>query len=261
MKTNNPRRTLLLVASMLVCMVCMGGVPRVSVKVILQPVSADSTVILPGDKADSDLNAPLGAQFYSELIADDGKDYVMFPQWTVTRTVVEKGISVTKDYLKRQEAVTDFEFTDNGQYEVRFAWSYREKDSVWTIPGDEVQPMMFTVDDSELRLYNAFSPNGDGINDVYKIYVRSIVNMKIAIFNRWGQTIKTVSGPIASILPPDAEPDNDGGFLFEIWDGTYRGSVVDDGVYFINVQATGAGGRKYEKKQDINVLKGLGSQH
>lgn len=261
MKTKNLRRTLSLAAFLLVCMACMGGVPRVSVKVILLPVSADSTVLLPGDKADSDLNAPLRAQFVSELITDDGKEYVMFPQWTVTRTVVEKGVSATKDYLKRQEQVTEFEFNDNGQFEVRFAWSYREKDSTSTIPGDEIQPMVFTVDDSELRLYNAFSPNGDGINDVYKIYVRSIVSMKIAIFNRWGQTIKSVSGPIDSILPSDAEPDNDGGFLFEIWDGKYHGSIVDDGVYFINVQATGAGGRKYEKRQDINVLKGLGTQH
>lgn len=261
MKTNFIRRTLLSAAFLLACIASMGGVPRVSVKVILLPVSADSTVLLPGDKADSDLNVPLKAQFVSELITDDGKEYVMFPQWTVKRTVVENGASVTKDYLKRQEAVTEYEFTDNGQFEIRFAWSYREKDSVSTIPGYEVQPMVFTVDDSELRLYNAFSPNGDGINDVYKIYVRSIVSMKIAIFNRWGQTIKSVSGPIGSILPANAEPDNDGGFLFEIWDGSYHGSIVDDGVYFINVQAIGAGGRKFEKKQDINVLKGFGTQH
>lgn len=237
---------------------CLAGTPSVQVRLVLISVSGDSTVIVPGESSPTTLNVPLRAHFESELVADDGKDYVLFPQWTVTRTYTNGETSNTVDYLKRQESVTDFEFTDYGKFQVNYAWSYREKDSVETVPGTEIQPMDFTIDDSDIRLYNAFSPNGDGINDVYKIYVRSIVNMKIAIFNRWGQTIKSISGKMDEILPADAEPDNEGGYLFEIWDGRFNGDVVNDGVYFINVQATGAGGRKYDKRADINVLKGLG---
>ncbi|MCQ2068522.1 MAG: gliding motility-associated C-terminal domain-containing protein [Bacteroidaceae bacterium] len=240
------------------CLSTFADTPQVQVKVILLSVSGDSTVIMPGESSPTTLNVPLRAEFVSELVADDGKDYVLFPQWTVTRTYTKGETSETVDYLKRQESVTEYEFTDYGKFQVSFAWSYREKDALETIPGAEVAPMDFTIDDSEIKLYNAFSPNGDGINDVYKIYTRSIVRMNIAIFNRWGQTIKTISGRMDEILPPDAEPDNDGGYLFEIWDGTFHGDVVNDGVYFINVQATGAGGRKYEEKSDINVLKGLG---
>ena len=240
------------------CFSAFADTPQVQVKVILISVSGDSTVLSPGESSPSTLNVPLRAEFISELVADDGKDYVLFPQWTVTRTYTDGETSETVDYLKRQEAVTGYEFTDYGKFQVSFAWSYRDKDSVTTIPGADVQPMDFTIDDSEIRLFNAFSPNGDGINDVYKIYVRSIVSMKIAIFNRWGQTIKTISGRMEEILPADADPDNDGGYLFEIWDGRFHGDVVNDGVYFINVQATGAGGRKYDEKGDINVLKGLG---
>jgi len=234
-------------------------VPKVEIKVILVSVSGDSTVLVPGESSPSTLNVPLHAEFISELVADDGKDYVLFPQWTVTRTYANGESFKTVDYLKRQESSTEYDFTDYGKFQVNFAWSYREKDSIATIPGDDVQSMEFTIDDSEIRLYNAFSPNGDGINDVYKIYTRSIVSIKISIFNRWGQTIKTISGPMEKVLPFDAEPDNDGGYLFEIWDGKYRGDVVNDGVYYLNVQATGAGGKKYEKTSDINVLKGLGT--
>ena len=240
------------------CSSVFAGTPQVQVKVILISVSGDTTVLVPGESSPSTLNVPLRAMFISELVADDGKDYVLFPQWTVTRTYTDGETSETGDYLKRQEAVTEYEFTDYGKFQVNYAWSYREKDSVNTIPGADVQSMDFTIDDSEIRLFNAFSPNDDGINDVYKIYTRSIVNMKIAIFNRWGQTIKSISGRMDEILPADAEPDNDGGYLFEIWDGRFNGDVVNDGVYFINVQATGAGGRKFEEKSDINVLKGRG---
>ena len=245
------------VASVL-CFNAFAGTPQVQVKVILISVSGDSTVIAPGESSPATLNVPLRAQFISELVSDDGKDYVLFPQWTVTRTYMDGETSKTSDFLKRQEAATEYEFTDFGKFQVSFAWSYREKDATETVPGTDVLPMDFTIDDSELRLYNAFSPNGDGINDVYKIYMRSIVNMKIAIFNRWGQTIKTISGKMEDVLPFDAEPDNDGGYLFEIWDGRFNGDVVNDGVYYINVQATGAGGKKYDKRADINVLKGLG---
>lgn len=234
------------------------GIPKVEVKVVLISVSGDSTVLLPGESSPTAQNVPLRAEFYSSLTADDGKDYVLFPQWTVTRTYTEGENPQTVDYLKRQESVTDYEFDDYGKFQVNFAWSYKESGETETIPGDDVQPMEFTIDDSEIRLYNAFSPNGDGINDVFKIYTRSISTIKIAIFNRWGQTIKTISGRMDEVLPSDAEPDNDGGYLFEIWDGTFHGDVVNDGVYYINVQAVGAGGRKYEEKADINVLKGLG---
>ena len=234
------------------------GEPKVQVKLVLTTVSGDEIVLTPGESSPTNLNVPLHAEFVSELITDDGKNYRMFPQWTVTRTYTNGTESKTIDYLKRQQSVTEYDFTDFGKFQVSFAWSYRENDSLETIPGANVQPMDFTIDDSEIRLYNAFSPNGDGINDVYKIYTRSIVSIKITIFNRWGQTIKTISGKMEEVLPSDAEPDNDGGFLFEIWDGKFGGDVVDDGVYFINVQAVGAGGKQYEKRADINVLKGLG---
>ena len=227
------------------CFTALAGIPQVQVKVILISVSGDSTVIAPGESSPTTQNVPLRARFISQLVADDGKEYVLFPQWTVTRTISNGDGQETTDYLKRQESVTEYEFTDYGKFQVSFAWSYREKNETETILGADVAPMDFTVDDSEIRLFNAFSPNGDGINDVYKIYVRSIVKLNVA-------------GKMDEILPADAEPDNDGGFLFELWDGTFHGDVVNDGVYYINVQATGAGGRIFDKKADINVLKGLG---
>ena len=243
------------------CVNASAGIPQVQVKVVLISVSGDSTVIAPGESSPSTLNVPLHAEFISELVTDDGKEYVLFPQWTVTRTYTKGETSETVDYLKRQESITEYEFMDYGKFQVNYAWSYREKDSVETIPGADVSPIEFTIDDSEIRLYNAFSPNGDGINDVYKIYARSIVKMNIAIFNRWGQTIKTIQGKMEDVLPlVNAEPDNNGGYLLEIWDGRFNGSIVNDGVYYMNVQAIGAGGKKYDKRVDINVLTGLGVQ-
>lgn len=242
------------------------GTPQVDVKVILISVSGDSAVLLPNDTWTSKLDVPLRAEFKSSITSDDDRSYIMFQQWIVKR----QNTSGYDDYLKRQgivneneKASEEFEFTDMGTFQVSFAWSYREKDSVnaTTIPGEEKQPMYFTIDDSYVRLNNnAFSPNGDGINDVFKISVRSIVDLKIAIFNRWGQTIKTLSGRMENILNSadiiSVEDNNDGGYLLGVWDGRFNGDIVNDGVYYINVQATGAGGSTFEKRADINVLKG-----
>ena len=245
------------------------GTPQVDVKVILISVSGDSAVLLPNDTWTSKLDVPLRAEFKSSITSDDDRSYIMFQQWIVKR----QNTSGYDDYLKRQgivneneKASEEFEFTDMGTFQVSFAWSYREKDSVnaATIPGEEKQLMYFTIDDSYVRLNNnAFSPNGDGINDVFKISVRSIVDLKIAIFNRWGQTIKTLSGRMENILNSadiiSVEDNNDGGYLLGVWDGRFNGDIVNDGVYYINVQATGAGGSTFENKADINVLKGLGN--
>ena len=86
---------------------------------------------------------------------------------------------------------------------------------------------------------NAFSPNGDGINDIYKAKsnYKSIVEFKAIILNRWGQKIYEWT-------------DLNGG-----WDGTWHGSKVKAGVYFVIVKAKGADGRNYEIKRDVNLMR------
>jgi gliding motility-associated-like protein len=69
---------------------------------------------------------------------------------------------------------------------------------------------------SLLEMPNAFSPNGDGINDTYHVKkYQNITEFRALIFNRWGQCLYTWN-------------EIDGS-----WDGTYKGRPVKDGVYFV----------------------------
>ena len=88
---------------------------------------------------------------------------------------------------------------------------------------------------------NAFSPNGDGINDVYKAKdgYQSIIEFHAYIFNRWGQQLYSWDNPA------------DG------WDGKFHGKDVKQGVYFVLVKAKGADGIKYNIKRDVNLLRGF----
>ena len=96
------------------------------------------------------------------------------------------------------------------------------------------------MSESRLEMPNAFSPNGDGLNDVYraKSGYRSIVEFHAAIFNRWGHKLYEWDDPAGG------------------WDGKYKGKDVAQGVYFVLVKAKGADGRTYNIRRDVNLLRG-----
>lgn len=207
-----------------------------------------------GDSGQQSYNAPLKVTFHSELIGPDAGDYTMFPEWTVRRIWNEDGRQNTQVYLKRQTAVTDIEIREYGTFQVSFAYSCRKNGLQDTEMGNEIGMITFNVDASDLKTFNAFSPNGDGINDFYRVYVKSITEFSMSIFNRQGQLIK--SGNLNNL--PKEDFGNDGGYYLNCWDGYSGGNVVRDGVYFVNIKAVGAGGKVYEIRRDINVLTGLG---
>lgn len=91
--------------------------------------------------------------------------------------------------------------------------------------------------ESKLFAGNAFSPNGDGLNDVYEakgIYLKSF---HLKIFNRWGEQLFESNECMAT------------------WDGYYEGSIVPDGVYLVMISAIGADGKLHVFNSDLTVLR------
>ena len=87
-------------------------------------------------------------------------------------------------YLIRYDEDTEYIFTEAGTtrvvlYEI--------------LNGDTTRynAINVSISESSLQMPNAFSPNGDGINDVYRAKpgYKSIVSFKAVIFNRWGQKL------------------------------------------------------------------------
>ncbi|MDD4148622.1 MAG: gliding motility-associated C-terminal domain-containing protein, partial [Bacteroidales bacterium] len=70
-----------------------------------------------------------------------------------------------------------------------------------------------------LNIPNAFTPNGDGINDEWIIEnIHSFASHSVNVFNRWGQEI--YSGNLGS----------------DPWDGTYNGKLLPTGSYVYIVE-------------------------
>ena len=69
----------------------------------------------------------------------------------------------------------------------------------------------------QLNIPEAFTPNGDGVNEVFEIeYISRYPNANVKIYDRWGQKIFEVSNYGAG----------------KEWDGTFGGSRVNPGVYY-----------------------------
>lgn len=180
-------------------------------------------------------SAPLTVVFHAN--AENVGMYTPHYEWRFTKE------GETQPYLVRYEEETEYTFTEAGSHRiVLYATFINGTDTVaytkdyW----QDAQPITIQISESKLEMPNAFSPNGDGINDIYraKNNYQSIVEFDAYIFNRWGQKIYEWHDPAGG------------------WDGKFNGKDVKQGVYFVLVKAKGADGRKYNIKKDVNLLRG-----
>jgi gliding motility-associated-like protein len=98
---------------------------------------------------------------------------------------------------------------------------------------------VFIIDINERQLYipDIFTPDGDGINDLWKIqspYGIDIISCKI--FDRWGELLYLSDKNIA-------------------WDGTFKGKNVSQGVYVYVIEYRDGSGEKHIVSGDITVVR------
>lgn len=92
--------------------------------------------------------------------------------------------------------------------------------------------------DCSLFVPNAFSPNGDGLNDVFTTQVAcSPGNFILSIYNRFGQRV------FVSAL------------VGKGWDGSYNGQPAEAGVYFYDLSFYGPKGNRFEEKGAVTLLR------
>ncbi len=89
----------------------------------------------------------------------------------------------------------------------------------------------------ELRVPNAFSPNGDGVNDLFylpNLHYYQLLSMEV--YNRWGHLVYS-------------SKDNSG------WDGRYAGSRQSAGTYIYVIHLIEPGGREVIRKGNITLIR------
>ena len=135
--------------------------------------------------------------------------------------------------LQYNQDEVDYTFNEAGTYYMRYMVA--NADGTCESYGETYT---ITVSESYLECPNIFSPGStEGVNDIWKVSYKSLVDFHCWIYNRWGNLVCEFTDPGSG------------------WDGTYRGKLVDTGVYYYVVTATGGDGVKYKKRGDINILR------
>ncbi|MCB9169877.1 MAG: choice-of-anchor L domain-containing protein [Flavobacteriales bacterium] len=88
----------------------------------------------------------------------------------------------------------------------------------------------------ELYIPNSFTPNGDGINDLFRPSVTGVREYQLRIFDRWGELLFQSEDP--------SEP----------WDGVFAGAVVSSGVYVYQYRVKALVGEVRSGTGTITVL-------
>ncbi len=96
--------------------------------------------------------------------------------------------------------------------------------------------IVVTCEPPNIFLPNAFSPNGDQVNEVLFLRGKYIESMDLFIYDRWGQLVFESHNP------------SDG------WDGTYKGKLLAPDVYGYDLRVQCIGGDQHSEKGNVTIL-------
>jgi gliding motility-associated-like protein len=84
---------------------------------------------------------------------------------------------------------------------------------------------------------NAFTPDGNGLNDLYEIFTASIKEFHILIYDRWGEKIFESTDPKIS------------------WDGTFKGKTCQMDAYIYMIQYKGFDNKRVIRNGTVTLLR------
>jgi gliding motility-associated-like protein len=103
--------------------------------------------------------------------------------------------------------------------------------------------LVVVVGDCAVYIPNIFTPNGDGVNDAFRIFSGGCgsILVKISIFDRFGEFIFTDGG-----MPVDD---------FKGWDGTFKGKICLNGAYACIISIEDPKGIKRTIATDVTIMR------
>ncbi len=146
----------------------------------------------------------------------------------------------------------EFSNRTQGSKQNSWAWLFSSGDSLWgqnasflfqeagTYPValmvsnewnclDTVIKAVNVLEDFALYVPNAFTPNGDGLNDVFRPAGTGLHNYRLEIYNRWGHTLFVTED------------------FLQGWDGYFKGEPSQEDVYSYKIIYSLEGGKTFEK--------------
>lgn len=115
--------------------------------------------------------------------------------------------------------------SDSAEFPV-VPWAYSDSSNshMWDICVFKID---FEIERDTLLLPNVFTPNGDGINDLYDVSLAATDFYEQHIYDRWGVEVFSSTN------------------VSEKWDGKFNGKECEEGVYYVTVKHGYCSGEPY----------------
>ena len=141
--------------------------------------------------------------------------------------------------FERLTSTTDTTYQDQDYFNPRRDSQYYRVEAIRRGQPDIISTSNISALPFEARLFipDAFSPNGDGINDTFRVNATGIFNYSLKVYNRWGELVYESNNPEAG------------------WDGTYKGEESPTGVYFYTLYATGNYGKPISREGPVQLIR------
>jgi len=91
--------------------------------------------------------------------------------------------------------------------------------------------------DIDFNVPNAFTPNGDGLNDLFTIQTDLLISYSITIYNRWGSVIFASNDVRIG------------------WDGNFQGKPQEIGVYIYEIKSVSTLNLPISKTGTLTLLR------
>ena len=182
--------------------------------------------------SDTDIkgSGPLVVEFESRANPLD----IIYFEWFVSN------VETPDNYQRYNDVDLRYTFEKTGEYKVKLIATSNTC--------EYVDSLNVKVLESYIEAPNAFSPNGDGINDEWRVAYKSIERYQCIVQNRWGRTVFKSTDPGKG------------------WDGTIGGRPAAEGTYYYVIVAYGTdkfpethrkSGQqtKYKLSGDINLFR------
>ena len=145
---------------------------------------------------------------------------VQFYTWRIMRGNEEQAV--------RNDETVRYSFMNPGGYTVTHSVANMQC-PCQTDEGDcdkDSSEFKVSIQESQLLVPNVFTPNGDGMNDEFRVLYRSLREYHIWVYNRWGKLVYESTDPAQG------------------WDGTIGNRPAAEGAYYYVIRAIGTDAAK-----------------
>jgi gliding motility-associated-like protein len=161
----------------------------------------------------------------------------LIPEANVPTAFVNRSIGATSYYwsfgdgTSSTEANPVHQYQRSGDYEVCLTAINQHgcKNRVCRMITAEVRPLV--------DVPTAFTPNGDGTNDVLYVRGYGIEHLEFRVYNRWGELVFETNNQAIG------------------WDGTFRGTPQEMDAYAFTLHATFYDGKSVSRKGNVTLIR------